>query len=47
VLSEAIDEVEKAPAEKKDAAFQRFVNFFEAVLALPPRPGRPRLKEKE
>jgi len=33
VLSEAIDEVEKAPAEKKDAAFQRFVNFFEAVLA--------------
>lgn len=32
-LSEAIDEVEKAPAEKKDAAFSRFMNFFEAILA--------------
>ena len=32
-LSEAIDEVEKAPAEKKDAAFTRFMNFFEAILA--------------
>lgn len=33
VLSEAIDEVEKAGPDQKDAAFQRFVDFFEAILA--------------
>lgn len=32
-LSEAIDEVEKAPVESKDKAFKRFMDFFEAVLA--------------
>jgi len=32
-LTAAIDEVEKANAEQKDAAFQRFVDFFEAILA--------------
>jgi len=32
-LSEAIDEVEKAPAERKNKAFERLMNFFEAVLA--------------
>lgn len=33
VLSEAIDEVEKAGPDQKDAAFQRFVDFSEAILA--------------
>jgi|AMWB02.1.fsa_nt_gi CRISPR-associated protein Csm2 len=32
-LSAAIDEVEKAPADGKDKAFKRFMDFFEAVLA--------------
>lgn len=32
-LSEAIDEVEKCPAERRDAAFDRFVDLFEAILA--------------
>lgn len=32
-LSEAIDEVEKAPTEQKDKSFERFMDFFEAVLA--------------
>ncbi len=32
-LTAAIEEVEKANAEQKDAAFQRFVDFFEAILA--------------
>lgn len=32
-LTAAIDEVEKASPEQKDAAFQRFVDFFEAILA--------------
>ncbi len=33
VLSEAVDEVEKAPESKKDNAFRRFVDLFEAILA--------------
>jgi CRISPR-associated protein Csm2 len=33
VLSEAIDEVVKSPADKKDATFQRFMDLFEAILA--------------
>lgn len=34
VLSEAIDEVIKEPAGKaRDDRFERFVNFFEAILA--------------
>lgn len=32
-LSTAIDEVEKAPLDKRDAAFIRFMNLFEAILA--------------
>ena len=32
-LSDAIDEVEKAPADQKDKLFDRFMDFFEAVLA--------------
>lgn len=32
-LCEAIDEVEKAPADQKDRMFSRFMDFFEAVLA--------------
>jgi len=33
VLCEAIDEVVKAPAEKQDEVFQRFVDLNEAILA--------------
>ncbi len=33
VLTEAIDEVVKAPAEKQDERFKRFVDLFEAILA--------------
>jgi len=33
VLGEAIDEVTKAPVEKRDAVFQRFMDLFEAILA--------------
>jgi CRISPR-associated protein Csm2 len=33
VLSEAIDEVVKSVPEKKDSAFQRFMDLFEAILA--------------
>jgi CRISPR-associated protein Csm2 len=33
VLGEAIDEVAKAPVEKRDAVFQRFMDLFEAILA--------------
>lgn len=32
-LTAAIDEVEKAPADQKDKMFDRFMDFFEAVLA--------------
>jgi len=32
-LNEAIDEVEKCPADRRDAAFDRFVDLFEAILA--------------
>jgi CRISPR-associated protein Csm2 len=33
VLTDAIDEVVKAPAEKRDERFKRFVDLFEAILA--------------
>lgn len=33
VLSGAIDEVEKAPEDQRDAYFARFVELFEAILA--------------
>jgi len=33
ILSEAVDEVSKAPAEKRDEVFQRFMDLFEAILA--------------
>ena len=33
VLSDAIDEVLKAPAEKQNERFARFVELFEAILA--------------
>lgn len=33
VLTEAINEVEKAPRDKRDAAFERFMDLFEAILA--------------
>jgi CRISPR-associated protein Csm2 len=33
VLNEAIDEVIKAPADKQDLYFKRFVDLFEAILA--------------
>jgi CRISPR-associated protein Csm2 len=33
VLSDAIDEVIKAPAAKRDQTFARFVELFEAILA--------------
>ncbi len=33
VLSDAIDEVVKSPADKRDERFQRFVDLFEAILA--------------
>lgn len=33
VLSQAIDEVVKAPAEKRDQMFRRFMDLFEAILA--------------
>jgi len=33
VLSEAIDEVVKAPADVRDERFQRFMDLFEAILA--------------
>ena len=33
VLRDAIDEVVKAPAEKQNERFQRFVDLFEAILA--------------
>lgn len=33
VLRDAIDEVVKAPAQKQNERFQRFVDLFEAILA--------------
>ena len=33
VLGDAIDEVVKAPADKRNERFQRFVDLFEAILA--------------
>lgn len=33
VLSEAIDEVVKAPADQRDERFRRFMDLFEAILA--------------
>lgn len=33
VLTGAIDEVAKAPAEQRDAYFDRFIELFEAILA--------------
>ncbi|MCX7839377.1 MAG: type III-A CRISPR-associated protein Csm2 [Anaerolineae bacterium] len=33
VLSDAIDEVLKAPDDKRDQTFERFVELFEAILA--------------
>jgi CRISPR-associated protein Csm2 len=33
VLKPALDEVTKAPAERQDEYFNRFVEFFEAILA--------------
>lgn len=33
VLSDAIDEVLKASADKRDQTFERFVELFEAILA--------------
>lgn len=33
VLSSAIDEVEKAPADQRDVYFNRFIELFEAILA--------------
>ena len=33
VLSDAIDQVVKAPADKRDERFRRFVELFEAILA--------------
>ncbi len=33
VLSEAVDEVEKASQSQKEQAFKRFVDLFEAILA--------------
>lgn len=32
-LTAAIDEIDKAPADQKDGMFDRFMDFFEAVLA--------------